>query len=168
MPVLTNPRHELYAQGLASGLTQEQAYIKAGFTPEPGASAQSCASICLSRHEEIKGRVIELQQGYAVATVLDRPSATRMLLEDRETARSLGQMGPAVAATMGAAKVNGLIVDKSLNINADIEDVPLSRLRELDSLLTGSPSVPMIDVTPQGSAVVSEAAIDASDSHKPD
>lgn len=151
----------MFAQGLASGLTQEQAYLKAGFTPEPGASAQSCASICLSRHETIKARVTELQAGYAIQTVLDRPSATRMLLEDRETARALGQMGPAVAATMGAAKVNGLIIDKSLNINADLEDLSPEELESLRAIVHGSPSV--IDVTPQDCAPVSEADVPALD-----
>lgn len=38
---------------------------------------------------------------------------TEMLLEDRKLAYTVGQAGAAAAATMGIAKVNGLIVDRS-------------------------------------------------------
>lgn len=39
MPALTNPRHERFAQGLAKGKTQAEAYADAGYKPsEPNAS----------------------------------------------------------------------------------------------------------------------------------
>ena len=99
---------------------------------------------------------MELQAGYAAVTVLDRPQATRLALEDRETARSLGEMGPAVAALGLAAKVNGLIIDKSLNINADLEDLTPAELDGLRMIVHGSPSVPVIDVVAEPGSLVGE------------
>ena len=34
MPILSNSRHEIFAQGLAIGKTQKQAYIDAGYKPK--------------------------------------------------------------------------------------------------------------------------------------
>ena len=166
MPVLENARWELVAQGIAKGKTQEQAYIDAGYSAEPGLSAQVCASQLLSKSKDIPARIAEIQAEMLQAATLDRARTTALALDDRERARSLGQMGPAVAALGLAAKVNGLIIDKSLNINADLDDIPLSRLQELDSLLTGSRSVSVINVTPSGSSLISD--IDPAGAQIPD
>ena len=163
MPALENARHEKFARNLVKGMSQEQAYTDAGYEAEPGLSAQVCASRLLSNVITVRDRVAELQAQVAARVGLDRERTTALALEDRETARSLGQMGPAVAALGLAAKVNGLIVDKSLNINADIEDLTPSELDSLRAVISGSPSVPMIDVTPQGASLVGEVAVPAPD-----
>lgn len=54
MPVLKNARHETFAQGLAKGLTADEAYQKAGFKPNRGNAAT------LKHNQSISKRVSEL------------------------------------------------------------------------------------------------------------
>jgi phage terminase small subunit len=54
VPILTNPRHELFAQELAKGSTAEAAYSKAGYAPSVK-NAQR-----LKSNEGIRSRVAEL------------------------------------------------------------------------------------------------------------
>jgi hypothetical protein len=55
MPVLKNPKHELFAQGLAKGMSQAKAYVEAGFKPDDGHAAR------LAGDGRIRGRVAELR-----------------------------------------------------------------------------------------------------------
>lgn len=57
MPTLRNHRHEKFAQGLAAGKTQQQAYIDAGFSVK---HARFCASRLLNKIPDIDRRVNEL------------------------------------------------------------------------------------------------------------
>ena len=59
MPVLTNPRHELFAQGIARGLSQRQAYRDAGFESDSDDAVDACASRLLS-DARVQARVTEL------------------------------------------------------------------------------------------------------------
>lgn len=59
MPVLSRPRHEAYAKGLANGMRQVDAYIAAGYGN--GSTTPSCASQ-LANRPEIAARVLELQE----------------------------------------------------------------------------------------------------------
>jgi len=62
MPVLKNPRHELFAQELATGKTADDAYASAGFKPNRGNAAR------LNANESIQKRVAEiLERGAAKA-----------------------------------------------------------------------------------------------------
>ena len=54
MPVLRKPRHEAFAQGLAKGMSEIDAYTKAGYKPSPGSASR------LSRKGNIRERVLEL------------------------------------------------------------------------------------------------------------
>jgi hypothetical protein len=55
LPVLSNSRHEKFAQGLAEGKTATEAYENAGYAPNDGNSAR------LKGNERIRARVAELQ-----------------------------------------------------------------------------------------------------------
>jgi phage terminase small subunit len=55
MPILTNPRHEKFAQGLAQGKPATEAYQNAGYAPNDG----NC--IRLKGYERVRSRVAELQ-----------------------------------------------------------------------------------------------------------
>ncbi len=59
MPILANPRHELFAQERAKGLSYAAAYVAAGFKPHTGNAYR------LSQNESVKARVIEILQGAA-------------------------------------------------------------------------------------------------------
>lgn len=62
MPAVADQRRELYAQGLAKGMTEDAAYEAAGFVPNR-ANASRCAN-----RDDVKRRVAELQ-GRAAARV---------------------------------------------------------------------------------------------------
>jgi hypothetical protein len=65
MPVLSNPRHERFAQELAKGGSQIAAYENAGYKPDRGAASN------LSAKPYISQRVAELQGMAAARTVKD-------------------------------------------------------------------------------------------------
>jgi phage terminase small subunit len=55
MPVLNNPRHELYCRGVVEGKSSDQAYEDAGFKPGRNNAAR------LRANESIQARIKELQ-----------------------------------------------------------------------------------------------------------
>lgn len=110
MPALTNPRHERFAQGLAKGKTQAEAYADAGYKPsEPNASR-------LTSNEKVQARLAELQERAAVRTEITVAGITERLLKiatKGEESNDAPMLQAARASLMDAAKLNGLIVDKS-------------------------------------------------------
>lgn len=103
---LKNARHERFAQELAKGKSQVDAYATAGYKPnESHASRLVTNGKVAERVEELKGRAAEK----AVVTAAD---IAQQLDEDREFARTLKQASAAVSASMGKAKVLGLIVNQ--------------------------------------------------------
>ena len=63
MPVLSNPKHEAFAQALFKGQPAEHAYVAAGF------ARNSANAIRLKGNERVKARVAELQAQAAKKTV---------------------------------------------------------------------------------------------------
>jgi len=109
MPALTNARHERFAQEIAKGQNQTEAYERAGYKRDETAASR------LSRNVKVQTRVSELLERGAIRaeiTVAD-------LVTELEAARkaALGaetpQSSAAVAATMGKAKLLGLVIDKT-------------------------------------------------------
>jgi hypothetical protein len=110
MPVLSNAKHELFCQHLALGETASKAYELAGYKP-----SRSNASV-LRAKQNISDRLAEILQE-SEKTVLDQIEYTRdALLSELEETRKLalkrGQASAVVAATMGKAKILGLIIDR--------------------------------------------------------
>lgn len=113
MPVLPNARHERFAQALAKGKTADEAYQEAGFVANRGNATR------LKANESVAARVAELQSKAAERAVFTAADMARQLDEDREFARSVKQAGAVVSASMGKAKVLGLITDKMEHTGAD-------------------------------------------------
>jgi len=107
MPALPNPRHEKFAQELASGHSASEAYIRAGYKFNYG----NC--IRLKGNESIAVRVSELKDRGAARAEVTIASLVSELEEERIEALQRGQISAAVAATMGKAKVTGQIVDRT-------------------------------------------------------
>ena len=107
MPVLQNARHERFAQELAKGRSQADAYVEAGYRSSRSAAARLAADV------NICERVSEIAERAAVRAEITVADIARQLDEDREFARKVGSAAASVAATMGKAKVLGLIVDKA-------------------------------------------------------
>jgi len=122
MAPLTNARHEAFAQGLAKQKTIDDAYASAGFKPNRGNASR------LKANESIAARVAELQAKAAERTIVTVEDIAKQLDEDRQFARENGAAAAAVTATMGKAKVLGLIVEKAenVNLNIDVTDEPAS------------------------------------------
>ncbi len=113
MPALKNPRHEKFAQGLSRGLTADQAYQDAGFKANRGNAAT------LKANQSISDRVDELKEKAAERTVVTIDDIARQLDEDRQFARQNGASAAAVSATMGKAKVLGLIIERNEHTGKD-------------------------------------------------
>lgn len=122
MPVLDNPRHERFAQELAKGKSATEAYNAAGYQGDRTAASR------LSTNVNVQSRLAELQSRAAEKAVVTVEDIARQLDEDRTFARENGAAAAAVSATMGKAKVLGLVVEKSenVNLNYDVTDEPQS------------------------------------------
>jgi hypothetical protein len=109
MPVLSNPKHERFAQELAKGKTQAEAYEIAGYVAsEPNASR-------LTSNDKVKARVAEIMERGALRAEVTIASITERLIRISDAGEALKDAsGLSVArqAAMDAAKLHGLIVDK--------------------------------------------------------
>lgn len=109
MSVLKNPRYELFAQGLAKGLSQDAAYETAGFKPSRSNASR------LSAKENIIARVAELKERAAARTEITVAGITERLLNiaaKGEQSTEAPMLSVARASLMDAAKLNGLVIDK--------------------------------------------------------
>lgn len=74
MPILTNKRHEAFAQGVAKGLTADQAYQEAGYKPSRSAASR------LSTNVNIQARIAELVEAGAKRAEIDIERTLRELV----------------------------------------------------------------------------------------
>ena len=129
MPVLRNPRWENFAQELAKGRSAAEAYVLAGYKANDG----NC--IRLKGNERVLSRVNELVERTA-ANAAARAEVTVVSLlneleEVRKLAAEINQPSAAVAASLGKAKVAGLIVErKEVGKPGDFEGMNVVELRE--------------------------------------
>jgi phage terminase small subunit len=123
---LKNARHERFAQELAKGKSQVDAYEAAGYRPHDSAAARLFGNV------RVAARLDELKVRAAEKAVITAADIAQQLDEDREFARDLKQAAAAVSASMGKAKVLGLIVDRAnvehggiIALNVTSEDASL-------------------------------------------
>jgi phage terminase small subunit len=137
MGVLSNPKHERFAQHLFKGETADKAYQLAGYKENRGNACR------LTQDENIVKRVEELQERAALRVEVSVASLTEDLLAMKEQllGSSLDETGgsshqhlnTARQCIMDVAKLNGLIVDRSENRNtnqnvSDLNDDELERI----------------------------------------
>jgi phage terminase small subunit len=106
--VLRNPRHERFAQELATGETADSAYVLAGYKENRSNAAR------LGAARDIQARVAEIQSVGAERAAITVVS----LIAEAEKARSKamsekGGANAAVAAVVVKAKLAGLWLDKT-------------------------------------------------------
>lgn len=106
MPILPNPRHEAFAQALAKGKTADDAYALAGYRPHRGNAST------LRTNQSILDRLAELQERGAKKVDVTLESLALELDEARDLAKGEKQSSAMVSATMGKAKLFGLVIDK--------------------------------------------------------
>lgn len=126
MPVLSNARHEAFAQARAKGMSQDEAYINAGFKKNDSNAAR------LNGNERIQERIAELLAKSAVKAVVTVHSIAQELDEARAIAISNKQTSAAVAASMGKAKLFGLGVENR-KVTGTIQVVTITA-KHLDGL----------------------------------
>lgn len=141
MAALKNPRHELFVQHLAKGKSQIEAYTLAGYKPHDGNAAT------LFGKPDIQSRLAEMAERVATKTELTVATITDRLLRIADVAEATGvfkaengditesspkHLSVARNALMDAAKLNGLVVDKSevehsggVTLNVTPEDAAL-------------------------------------------
>lgn len=107
MPVLKNAKHERFAVELSKGKAADEAYVIAGYKENRGNAAT------LKAKQYILSRVLELQSRAAEKAVVTIQDIATQLDEDRAFAKTCKSASAMVAATLGKAKVLGLVVDKS-------------------------------------------------------
>lgn len=110
MPALENPRHERFAQELAKGKTADEAYQDAGFKANRGNAST------LKANQNISERVAELLDRAAIRSEITVADVTARLLAiaaKGEASSDAPMLAVARASLMDAAKLNGLVVDKS-------------------------------------------------------
>lgn len=113
MPVLDNPRHERFAQYLLKGKSAAEAYVMAGYRDNRHNAA------ALGREEHIITRLKELQTLVAERAETTAADIARQLDEDRELAREVKAPAAAVSASMGKAKLFGLIKERHEHTGAN-------------------------------------------------
>jgi hypothetical protein len=135
---LKNARHEKFAQELAKGTAQSEAYKRAGYSAE-GNVAEAAASRLL-RDVKISARVAELKERAAERAVVTVEGITQRLLkiaEKGEGAADAPLLSVARASLMDAAKLNGLIIDRS-KVGLDLTSATTEELEILERFFARS------------------------------
>lgn len=126
MAILSNPKHEAYAQALAKGQSASEAYETAGYKPSRSAASR------LSTNVNIERRLGELQAKVAKKVEVTVESLAAELEEARSLAIGEKQTSAAVSATMGKAKLFGLGVENR-KFSGTIQVVSITA-KQLDGL----------------------------------
>jgi hypothetical protein len=120
MRVLSNPKYELFAQGLAKGLTGDKAYTDAGFKPGAGNASR------LKQRPEIQARLAELLAAGAEWAEVSAEGVVQMLVDSDNKAVEAKQYGPAVRAAELLGRRHGMFVDKTaLTTESRLSDADL-------------------------------------------
>lgn len=125
MAPLRNGRRERFAQLVAEGNAAADAYAEAGFR----ADRQNAHRLANTR--DVRARITELQERGAMRAEITLADVTANLKRIAEAAEKEGGapgLSVARAPWMDVAKLNGLVVDKSENVNIhhEISDKPMS------------------------------------------
>jgi hypothetical protein len=125
MTPLKRRRHELFAQGLAGGASQADAYETAGFRRDDGHASR------LAGDGRIQTRVTELQTESAQRVALDREGMLRMLISDRDLARARGQAAAAIRATeLLGREICGMFIErKEIKATGDLSGLSDAELK---------------------------------------
>ena len=111
MPPLENRRHELFAQGLAKGLSATEAYSRAGYAEHAPSASR------LLTNAKVTARVSELQERCAIRVEVTVESLMAELDECKLEAIKLGQISAAVSAIKEKGVLSGVRVEKRETLN---------------------------------------------------
>lgn len=112
MPVLSNPRHERFAQAIARGKTQHDAYSAAGFEPNQKAKDVRSNAGKLARKPQVAERIAELQGKQAQRIGITVDALVAELDDMLKLAKRVKHPAAGVGAILAKGKLLGLIVDR--------------------------------------------------------
>ena len=107
-PKLTAKQKAFVAEYLID-MNATQAAIRAGYSVK-GATVRGSE---LLANRKVAAEIAKAQAKRAARMEVSQDSVARFLAEDRNLAHNVGQAGAAVSASMGLAKLHGLITDKA-------------------------------------------------------
>ena len=116
-------RQEAFCRGLAVGLPASRAYVDAGYDARNNAAEANASR--LLRNAKVAARLADLRQQAAYKAVVTAESIAAELDAAFRLAFENRQAGACVAASMGKAKLFGLIVDRS-EVEQTIKRKPVS------------------------------------------
>lgn len=121
MAALKNARHELFAQGLAKGKSQTQAYIDAGY--DAVTARQQAAKLVTNGN--IQKRVDELKERAAIKVEYTIEDMVREYEEARQMAIRVENPSAMVSAVTGKGTALGIIINKSKSEITGNEGAPI-------------------------------------------
>lgn len=130
MALLRNPRHELFAQAIASGKSRVEAYTQmGGKAKNPSLGANSF----IHNHPEIQARIDEILKAAANRAELSRKDILDRIFQDWELARKLGQVPAALkAAELMGKELHKMFVDrKEIGQAGDFDAKSEDELKEI-------------------------------------
>lgn len=122
---LKNARHEVFSQKIAQGMSATDAHAEAGYKRDRRAASK------LATKYDISARVAFLQSQAAERTLVTIESTTLELEKARMMAMNALNTGDMIRATMGKARLAGLLVDKHMVGMKNIADMTEAELRVL-------------------------------------
>jgi hypothetical protein len=110
MPILSNPKHERFAQAISNGKTLEKAYEEAGYKPSKSNGSQ------LKQRTDVSERINEILTQSCARLVENVDYSREKILAEIEEARmmalNLEMPGAAWQAAIAKARILGLIIDR--------------------------------------------------------
>jgi len=110
MPTLDNPKHERFAQALAAGKSQDEAYREAGYKP----SASNASH--LTRNHKVQSRVAELTARAAEGVVLTKQWVLERLIENANRAMQAEAVKDREGKETGEYRYEGSVANRALEL----------------------------------------------------
>jgi phage terminase small subunit len=136
-----NAREVLFAQEIVKGATGRDAYKAAGYKITNDNTTDVCASQLL-RRPKVAAYIQELQGRAASRAEISAAYLTEKVLALAKSAEDIPQnpaaIQAALASYMGAAKLNGLIIDRTIHERKDTGDLTRAELMDLIRQRRGS------------------------------
>jgi phage terminase small subunit len=109
MPILSNPRHEKFAQSLAAGKSATEAMADAGYA-DPRNSTR------LTKNDEIRARVDELLDRAAANVQVSREWVLERLVENANRAMQVEEIKKPDGTGTGEYKYEGNVANRALEL----------------------------------------------------
>ena len=151
---LASFRQERFAQELAMGRSQGEAYALSGYRLSTVGARDANASRLL-RNDKVAARVAELRAEAAASTAITVESLIREAADIQRAATADGNHSAAIAAVVTKAKLAGLWIErkenKTTNFNyakvVDRRDLPIHKLTDEELLAIAAGALPERDET---------------------